>query len=167
MIDPCAPPPSETVVLYGARVPLLVLHTAASIVLLGASTHHVLVSRHLLGAGPARMPLVRTYAKVIAVTYPLTLLLGALLYPAYRVHVRGFYLDRYAPEISALFDVKEIYAALTMVIAIGLGFVAVRFDAREDRALAPAYVAAGALVALVVWLDAIAGVIVVAARGVG
>jgi hypothetical protein len=85
------------VFLYDARRILLLLHAAGSIVLLGASTHHALLMRHYLAGRFVFERLEKTYAKVVSVAYAITFALGALLYPSYRVHVRGRYLDRHAP----------------------------------------------------------------------
>ena len=100
------------------------LHTGGSIVLIGASTHHALEMRHYLRGRFGREQLEKTYAKVVSVAYLFTFALGALLYPSYRVHVRGYYLDRFAPAFSGLFDVKETYASLTLVVALALGALA-------------------------------------------
>ncbi len=63
--------------------------------LIGASTHHALQMRHYLRAKFGREKLEKTYAKVVSVAYVVTFVLGAMLYPSFRVHVRGYYLDRF------------------------------------------------------------------------
>ncbi len=96
-----------------ARAMLLVLHAGAAIVLIGAATHHALQMQHYLRGDFRRVALEKTYAKVVSVAYVITFILGAMVYPSYRVQVRGLYLDRYAPGWSGLFDMKEVYASLT------------------------------------------------------
>lgn len=166
-MDTCAPGPDETIFLYGSRTVLLVLHAVASIVLIGASTHHALQMRHYLRGSFGRKGLEKLYAKVIAVTYVLTFVIGAALYPSYRYHVRGLYLDRYAPWVSELFDVKEMYASLALFLAIGLGMLAYTLDPDKERPLVNVYAAMSVLVCAVVWFNVIAGLIVVSVRGAG
>jgi hypothetical protein len=165
MIDPCAP--GGGVFLYDLRRLLLVLHAGGSIVLIGASTHHALQMRHYLRGRFAREKLEKTYAKVACVAYVVTFALGALLYPSYRVHVRGYWLDRHAPAFAALFDVKETYASLALVVAVALGALAATLRPAEAPALARVYAVMSFLVCAVVWFDVVAGILVVSARGVG
>jgi hypothetical protein len=159
--------PYDGVFLYGARRLLLVLHAGGSIVLIGASTHHALQMRHYLRGRFGREKLEKLYAKVVSVAYVFTFVLGALLYPSYRVHVRGLFLDRYAPAYADLFDVKETYAALALVLAIGLGALALTLRPAETPALVRVYAVMSFVVCAVVWLDVIAGILVVSVRGVG
>lgn len=167
MIDPCAPGPGHAIFLYGARRVLVVLHTAGAIVLIGSSTHHALQMRHYLRGRFGRKALEKTYAKVIAVAYTLTFLLGAALYPTYRYHVRALFLDRYADWAARLFDLKEVFAALALFVAIGLGALAPTFDPNEERSLVPVYASMSLIVCAVVWLDVIAGLVVMSVRGIG
>lgn len=157
----------EGVFLDGARRLLLLLHTASSVVLAGAATHHALQMRHYLRGRFEREALEKTYAKVVSVAYVVTFGLGALLYPSYRVRVRGYHLDREAPGYAMLFDVKEVYAALALFAAVGLGALAIVMKPREDRALVRVYAAMSVIVCLVVWFEMIAGVLVTSVRGVG
>jgi len=167
VIDPCAPPEAEAVFLYGARRLLLVLHGAGSIVLVGAATHHALTMRHYLRGKFVRVAAEKTWAKVVAASYVFTFVLGALLYPTYRYHVRGLYLDRYAPVFAGLFDVKEVYASLTLVVAIGLGALAFVWKPAEERWLARVYAVMSLIVCGVVWLNVVLGILVASVRGIG
>jgi hypothetical protein len=164
-MDACAP--GAGVALYAARRLLLVLHAGGSIVLIGAATHHALQMRHYLRGRFHREALEKTYAKVVSVAYVLTFALGALLYPSYRVHVRGYQLDRIAPAYAGLFDVKEVYASLTLMVAVALGALALTLRPAEAPALARVYAAMSFIVCAVVWFNVIAGLLVVSVRGVG
>ncbi len=166
-MDPCAPAPGDEVFLFAFRRLLLVLHGAGSIVLVGAATHHALSMRHYLRGRFARVQQEKTWARVVAVAYAATFAVGALLYPSYRVHVRGYYLDRYAPSYAALFDVKEVYASLALVVALGLGLLSFSFDPARDRVLVRVYAAMSAIVCAVVWFDVVAGMLVLSVRGLG
>jgi hypothetical protein len=164
-MDPCAP--GAGVAFYDFRRVLLVLHAAGSIVLIGASTHHALQMRHYFRGVFTRERLEKTYAKVVSVAYVVTFILGAMLYPTYRVNVRAFFLDAHEPSMSALFDLKETYASLTLVVAVALGALALTLRPAKAPALARVYAAMSLIVCGVVWFDCIAGVLVLSARGAG
>lgn len=155
------------VFLYEIRRLLLVLHAGASIVLIGASTHHALMMRHYLKGRFAYQRLEKTYAKVVSVAYVITFALGALLYPTYRVHVRGYYLDRHAPAYAGLFDVKEVYASLTLTVAIALGAMSLTLRPAESKELLRVYAVMSFVVCAVAWFNVIAGLLVVSVRGIG
>jgi hypothetical protein len=157
----------EAIFLYGARHLLLVLHAVGSIVLVGAATHHALQMRFYLREKFVRVEQEKRWAKVVAVAYVVTFVIGALLYPTYRYHVRGMYLDRYAPMYSGLFDVKEVYASLTLVVAIGLGALAFVLRPAEERWLVRVYAVMSFIVCGVVWLNVVLGLIVTSVRGIG
>lgn len=164
-MDPCATEPD--VFLYGARRLLLVLHTASAVVLLGSATHHALLMRHYLRGRFERIALEKTYARVLAVAYTVTFAIGALVYPTYRVHVRGYSLDRIAPEYARLFDVKETWASLALFVALGLGALSFAWRPREEPHLAPIVAVMSLVVCAVVWFDAVIGVLVTSVRGIG
>lgn len=86
--------------------------------------HHAVIALKALAGRRPRLRLCRLYALVAAVSYGLTLLSGALLYPRYRYFVRGLYLDKEAPWASNLFDFKENLATLGLPLAIGAWLIA-------------------------------------------
>jgi hypothetical protein len=167
VIDPCAPTSEFAIAFYDVRRLLLLLHAAGAIVLIGSSTHHALQMRHYFRGDFAKMKLEKIYAKVVSVAYPVTFLLGAILYPTYRYHVRALFLDRYAHWAARLFDVKEVFASLALVVAIGLGALAFTLEPKEEPHLARVYATMSLIVCGVVWLDVVAGVIVTGVRGIG
>ena len=158
---------ADGVIFFGARRALLLLHAGAAIVLIGAATHHALQMRHYLRGNFQRQALEKVYAKVVSVAYVITFVLGAMVYPSYRVQVRGLYLDRFAPAYAGLFDVKEVFASLTLTVAVGLGALAFTLRPTESPALARVYAAMSLLVCAVVWLDVVAGILVTSVRGLG
>jgi hypothetical protein len=165
--EPCAPDELSAIALYGARRLLLVLHAAGAVVLLGAATHHAIAMGRWLRGRIDGLAAEKTWARVVAVAYVVTFTLGAIVYPSYRYHVRGLYLDRHAPFFAGLFDVKEVFASLTLVVAVGLGALSFTLRPREEAHLARIYAVMSLIVCAVVWLDAIAGVIVTSVRGIG
>jgi len=155
------------IVLYGVHRVLLLLHAAGSLTLLFAATRHAVLVRRYLGGRFDDIAREKKWAKTVATAYVGTFCLGALLYPTYRYHVRGLYLDRHAPVFAGLFDVKESYASLTLVVAVALGALALTLRPAEERWLVPVYAAMSALVCAVVWLDASIGILVVVVGGIG
>lgn len=152
---------------YDARRLLLLLHAAGSIVLIGSATHHALWMRHYLRGHFGRSALEKRYARVVSISYVATFGIGALLYPSYRVHVRGLYLDRFFPFYARLFDVKEVFASLALLLAIGLGLLSLTFRPAEEKWLLPAYAGTSFMVCAVVWMNVIAGLIITSLRGIG
>jgi hypothetical protein len=164
---PCEPPLDGAVVLYGVRRFLLVLHALGSVALLGSATHHALHMRHYLAGRFVGLSLEKRWARVVAASYCFTFAVGAMLYPSYRYHVRGLWLDRYAPRYAELFDIKEIYASLTLVVAVGLGLLSFTLEPAKERAIAKVYAAMSLLVCAVAWAEVVLGVLVTSVRGLG
>lgn len=167
MEESCVPDALHAIPLYGARRALLVLHDAGAVVLLGAATHHALAMVGWLRGRFDRLASEKTWARVASASYLLTFALGALVYPSYRYHVRGLYLDRHAPFFAGLFDVKEVFASLTLVVAVALGALSFTLRPREEPHLARIYAAMSLVVCGVAWLDAVLGVLVTSVRGIG
>ncbi|HVK76969.1 MAG TPA: hypothetical protein VM734_26770 [Kofleriaceae bacterium] len=144
---------------------LVVLHAAASIVLIGACTHHALiVVRYLRGRYPVRLG--RIYAATVAGAYLVTFALGLLAYPTFRYHVRALYLDRHAPWASNLFDIKENWAALGLPLVVAMLVLSRLMDPRADRALLRGYAAASFMVTAIVWFAVFSGFVITMTKGV-
>lgn len=148
----------------GAARLLVVLHAAAAIVLVGASTHHALVAIGYL-RGRYKVRLGKIYAATVAVTYAVTFIFGLLAYPTFRYHARGLYLDRYEPWASNLFDIKENFAALGLPIVIATLVISRALNPKEDRLLVGPYVAFSVLVTAIVWFDVISGLLITMTKG--
>jgi hypothetical protein len=144
---------------------LVLVHAAAAIVLVGASTHHAIISVGYL-RGTYKVRLARIYAATVAIAWLVTFALGLLAYPTFRYSVRALYLDRYAPWASNLFDIKEHCAALGIPLVIGVWLLSRVISPKQDRALAVAYAATVVLAAAIVWFDVIAGLLITTVRSV-
>ena len=72
---------------------LLVAHTAAAVACVGVSTHLALWLRSWRRGRHNRVRAVRRFAILTAGLYALTLVIGNLLYPTYKVRVRAELLD--------------------------------------------------------------------------
>ncbi len=151
--------------LYGARKALLLLHFVGAVVLAGSSVHLALRMPAML-RGRSNPRLERVYGRVVAVSYGLTYLLGAVLYPTYRIHVRAVFLDRHHPMVSNLFDVKENLATIALPLALALGALGGRLSDDADRRLRPIFASMSAFVAAVVVFDVLSGVYIASVRAV-
>jgi hypothetical protein len=152
-------------VFYSAAKLWVCLHAVAAVVLIGAVTHHLLIALGFL-RGTYRTRLGRIYAATVAAAYAATMLLGAITYPTYRYYVRALYLDRYATWASALFELKEHFAALGLPFAVGAFVVSRVLEPREDRYLAVGYFVMVAIVAAIVWFDFFSGLLITMTKGV-
>ena len=83
------------------------MHALAAIVTLGSSAHLGVLGLMLLVNKRAPAKLIRMHARVCAVSYAITYGIGLVIYPSFRVLVRGLFLDGEAPWASNAFDMKE------------------------------------------------------------
>ena len=144
---------------------LVLGHAAAAIVLIGASTHHLIIT---IGywRGVYKVRLGRIYTATVATSYVITFALGALAYPTYRYFVRGLYLDRYAPWASNLFDIKENLASMALPCALGAFALSRVLEPDQHRSLLLGYTVLVSGTALVVWFDVVSGLLITMTRGV-
>lgn len=156
----------QRVFLEGWARPLLVLHALAGFALAGACTHLAVVGVQLWRGRAHLGRLARVYARVIGALFAVAFAVGLLMYPHYRYHVRGLYLDRYEPWASNLFDMKESLLALGLPLALAIFAIGRRLEPQREPELLPLFAAfAVALWALVVF-GVVSGVVVTAVRGV-
>ena len=151
--------------LDGAARLLVVLHAMAAIVLVGAVTHHAIISVGYL-RGKYKLRLGRIYAATIAVTYGVTFVLGLFAYPTFRYHTRALYLDRYERWASNLFDMKENFAALGLPLVIATLVLSRRLQPKEDKLLVGPYVGFALLTCAIVWFSVISGLLITMTKGV-
>jgi uncharacterized membrane protein YciS (DUF1049 family) len=154
----------QTAWLSAAR-PLVLLHAALSIVLVGAASHHAVATYgYVTGRQTARLS--RIHAAIVGVAYPLTMVVGALAYPTYRYYVRALFLDRYEPWASNLFDIKENLATVGLPLALATWWLSRYLGTDEDRPVRFGYVTMVGLVTAIVWMNVGAGLLVTMIRGV-
>ena len=66
------------------------------------------------------VPQIRMHSAMAGGFYLLTMLMGTIIYPAFRVEVRAELFDTTMPWLTGLFEIKEHLAALGIVPAIML-----------------------------------------------
>ena len=152
--------------LFSAARPLVLLHAALAITLVGASSHHAYATySYLRGRSSARQS--RIFARSVAITYVLTMAVGVLAYPTYRYYVRALFLDRYAPWASNLFDIKENLATVGLPAALAAWSISRFLDDDGGRLMRAGYAVMVALVTAIVWVDVFSGLLVTMERAVG
>jgi hypothetical protein len=152
----------KPVFLEGFGLPLLVTHTLFASLLLFASMRQAILGVRWWRGQAVDVAAVRTWGRASLLGYLACFALGLLLYPHFRVHVRGLVLDRVAPWASNLFDMKEGFATLAFPLALGL-FLASRKDGEGARG---AFAAQALALAGLVVFACVAGMIVTATKGV-
>jgi hypothetical protein len=153
---------------------LLVVHAIVGGLAVATTTHLVVWSYPSLSRRPTRTRGIRTFALWAMVSYIAQLVLGNVLYPAYKVRVRMGYLEERSAAgqnlgwVSRVFDWKEHW------VAIGLPLLVVAFVLSGRRAPSTAplewpravfFCALGA--AVCAWTAAIIGLLVTSVRSVG
>src|SRR5215475_12380567 len=145
---------------------LLVLHGVLAVFLLGAITHQALGVFWPRRPGQtdfvANMRGVRPqiYAKAIVYMYVIEFILGAVLYPTYRVVARPPLEDLQLTYVIGLFEVKENFAAIVLAMLPAYWYFWKRYpDYKTTRS------AITAIIFVVVWYNMIAGHLVNNARG--
>ena len=152
-------------VLADAARALLVTHAISAIVTAGSSAHLGVLGLLLLRRGAAPAKLVRMHVRITTVGYALTFMLGSLAYPAFRILIRGYYLDRYEPWASNAFDMKEAFLLLGIPVVAGIAIVGRSFELPRDRPAALLLGVLGTAIALIVVTAAVLGIVVTSVKG--
>lgn len=148
---------------------LLIFHGLCAVFMLGALTHQTLSVWWPATAGTGRTVFnsfraVRSahYANTVVILYLLTVLLGSLIYPTYRLSVRNFLEDLRLSAANGVFELKE------HVVAVGLGLLpAYWYFWRDAAADAWSRKLVTGLLALIVWYSFVVGHVVSSIRGFG
>lgn len=150
---------------------LLIFHGLCAVFMLGALTHQTLSAWWPATAGAGRSVFhsfravrAATYANTIVILYVATALMGAVLYPTYRIGVRSFFEDLRLNTATGIFELKEHF------VAVGLGLLpAYWYFWRQPLVAetATARKAVTALLAFIVWYSFIVGHVTSSIRGFG
>ena len=149
-------------------VTLLIIHALLAVTLLGAITHQAisvwLPTRRTAESFVGRMRAVpaMAYVNAVWVLYLLTALVGAIIYPEYRLSVRIVLEQLSLRRANGIFELKEHF------VAVGLGILPAYWYFWR-RALAEDYAATRALLtsvlAFIVWWSFVVGHILNNIRG--
>jgi hypothetical protein len=153
------------VFLETAYRPLVIAHLVATGVLLGTMTHNLVhVAGYVRGRfGPKRRE--ERHTGYMLWSYAVVYGIGALVYPAFRVHMRHEYLDKSLPWATGIFEVKEHWGALALAMLAAYFCMRRAFDPEEERAKLWVYAPFCVLVNAIVWWKAIVGGLLTMLRG--
>lgn len=103
--------------------PLLFLHLLAAACVAGSAIHLAIrVFRYLRGQ-PIKIAHERLYARLLVISYLICFVLGAAVYPTFRINVRHEYFDQSLQWATALFEVKEHLATLGLLASVGVWMI--------------------------------------------
>jgi hypothetical protein len=148
---------------------LLIFHGLCAVFMLGALTHQAVSAWWPATAAAGRtlftsFRAVRSahYANTVVILYVLTVLLGSLIYPSYRIGVRNFLEDLRLSAANGVFELKE------HVVAVGLGLLPAYWYFWRDAAADPwSRKLVTGLLTVIVWYSFIVGHVVNSIRGFG
>lgn len=146
---------------------LLITHGLVAIILLGGLTHQAMAvcwpARDNDGFFSAfRAVRGASYTNAMIATYVASVLLGGLIYPAYRLHVRSYLEAAQLWEMNGTFEIKE------QLVAVGLGMLPFYWYVWQkplDEKLASARRVVTAMLCFIVWYGFLAGHILNNVRG--
>ena len=100
---------------------LLIVHGLLAVLLLGAITHQALAVLFPSARGGGFFDRVRgvsglTYTKAVVALFVLTFVIGAVIYPSYRLNVRTYLQDYRLLAAEGAFEVKEHFAAIALAL---------------------------------------------------
>ena len=143
---------------------LTIVHALSAMALLGVATHQAVVAVRAW-RGRLNPRLARLYGALGALAAAVTVALGAAVYPAYRYYVRGLYLDHCDVPTSKLFDMKEDFAVLALLLTVVVWLVGRGLERQSPRAHFQVYAGASLALAVLVWFNSLSGLLITLARG--
>jgi hypothetical protein len=146
---------------------LLILHGLIAVALLGAITHQAAAVCWPAKPGGSFVQSFRAvagarYTTAVIGLYLVSTLLGALIYPAYRLAVRTYLEAARLPTINGTFEVKEQFAAIGLGL-LPLYWMVWRRSLSDEQAGTRAIVTG--MLCFIVWYGFLAGHIVNNVRG--
>ena len=146
---------------------VLILHGLVAVALLGGITHQAMATCWPAKTGTSFLSAFRAvsgarYTTANIALYIVSTLLGAIVYPAYRLAVRPYLESARLLTINGTFELKEQF------VAIGLGMLPLYWLVWRrplDTKLAPARTAITALMCFIVWYSFLVGHVLNNVRG--
>ena len=135
---------------------LLLVHLFATFVLVGSMTHNLFIVVGYLRGKYGRQKLELYYVKVSLWAYTIVYVIGALIYPAFRVHLRSDYFDLLRWP-TGLFEVKEHWGAVGLAMFFVYYFLRKSFKPTEEKDKLFLYVPLCLLLNIILWYKIIIG----------
>lgn len=135
---------------------MLIIHGLAAVLLLGGLTHQTASALRRAPAGAGFLGRYRAVdgavmVNAMIIAYLVTFVLGALIYPVYRLDVRIALVEYRLPWAIGLFEIKEHWAAL------GLAALPLYYSAWRPGGHAGTRLAVTLLLTIAVWFNFIVG----------
>ena len=136
---------------------ILLAHLLATFVLVGSMTHNLLCVIDYVRGHFGRQKRELLYLKVSFWTYLIVYVLGALIYPAFRVYIRGTCFDPQIPWATGLFEVKEHWSAIGLALFFVYYFLRKNFQPDTEREKLFFYVPLCFLLNIILWYKTVVG----------
>ena len=137
--------------------PLLLAHLLVTFLLVGAMTHNLIIVIGYLRGKFGRQKLEWLYVRVALWAYGVVYLIGALIYPAYRIHMRQDYFEPNLRWANGLFEVKEHWGAVGLAMFFVCYLLRKSFQPSEERDKLYLYVPLCLLLNVIVWYKVVVG----------
>ena len=145
------------VFLENVYSPLLLAHLFATFILVRSMTHNLLIIIDYLRGKFGRQRLEWLYIRVSLWAYIVVYIIGALIYPAYRIYIRHEYFDPQLPWATGLFEVKEHWGAVGLALLFVYYFLRKSFKPSEEKGKLYLYVPLCFILNLILWYKIIIG----------
>ncbi len=149
----------QPVVFEQISKPLLFLHLVAGVICIATSVHLLLRGIHAYRHPGAFLGQVRLHALLLTCAYLFSVVLGGLIYPAFRVQVRYTLFDAALPWATGLFEMKEMLATVGLLPVLGVLAFSRALNTRspEHRSYYPLYIGMVGFVLFTVTFNACCG----------
>lgn len=134
---------------------LLLVHLFATFVLVGSMTHNLLIVVGYVRGKFSRQKLEWLYVRVSLWAYIIVYIIGALIYPAFRIYIRHDFLDPQLPWATGLFEVKEHWGAVGLALLFVYYFLRKSFRPAEEKDKLFLYVPLCLLLNIILWYKVI------------
>ncbi len=145
---------------------LLFLHLISAFVLIGSLTHNLIIIVDYWRGKFAKKDLEKLYAKISFWAYSIVFILGALVYPTFRIRVRYEYFDKSLPWATGLFEVKEHWASIGFALCIAYSFLRRNLDPEGEKEKLFCYTLMCCILYVIVWYSTSIGYYLTTLKGV-
>ncbi len=138
-------------------IPLLIAHLIGTIVLVGAATHNLVCVAGYVRGKFIKQRKEKRYGAIFFWSYLVVYVLGILIYPAFRVYIRHFYLDPALPWATGLFEVKEHWGAIALALLLVYYLLRKTFQPSQEKHKLYFYIPLCLLLNVILWYKVIIG----------
>lgn len=138
---------------------LLFFHLVAGVICIATSVHLLLRGIRAYKHPGSFAGQVKIHAFLLTCAYLFSVVLGGLIYPAFRVQVRYTLLDAALPWATGLFEMKELLATVGILPVLGILAFSRALDTRDPahRSYYPLYIGLVGFVLFTVTFNACCG----------